>query len=35
MELAKVREQTEQLRQGLRRVFYGQPEILDLLLATV
>ena len=35
MELARVREQTEQLRAGLRRVFYGQPEILDLLLATV
>ena len=35
MELARVREQAEQLRQGLRRVFYGQDEILNLLLATV
>lgn len=35
MELAAIRDQTEQLRQGLRRVFFGQDEILDMLLATV
>lgn len=35
MELAAIREQTEKIRQGLRRVFYGQPEVIDLLLATV
>lgn len=35
MELARVREQTELLRQGLRCVFYGQSEILDMLLATI
>ena len=35
MDLARVREQAEQLRQGLRRVFHGQPEIIDMLLATI
>ncbi len=35
MELAAIREQSDRLRQGLRRVFYGQSETLDLLLATV
>ncbi len=35
MELAQIREQTERMREALSRVFYGQPEVIDLLLATV
>jgi len=35
MEFAQVREQTENLRAGLQKVFFGHPDVLDLLLATV
>ncbi|HTU26632.1 MAG TPA: MoxR family ATPase [Pirellulales bacterium] len=35
MELAAIREHSDRIRQGLRRVFYGQAQTLDLLLATV
>ena len=35
MHLDAVREQTDAVRQGLRQVFTGQPDLLDLLLATV
>lgn len=35
MELAAIREHSERIRQALRRIFFGQPETLDLLLATV
>jgi MoxR-like ATPase len=35
MELARIREQTEKMRAALARVFYGQIEVVDLLLATI
>src|SRR4051794_6252757 len=35
MELARIREQTEKMRSALARVFFGQTEVVDLLLATV
>ncbi|HWL09124.1 MAG TPA: MoxR family ATPase [Planctomicrobium sp.] len=35
MEFAQVREQTENLRTGLQKVFFGHSGVLDLLLATV
>ena len=35
MELAQIREQAETMRQALARVFYGQTDVIDLLLATV
>lgn len=35
MELAQIREQTDKMRQALRQVFYGQAEVIDVLLATV
>jgi MoxR-like ATPase len=35
MELAQIRDQAGTMRESLGRVFYGQPEVIDLLLATV
>ena len=35
MDLEQVREQSERLREGLGRVFTGQPGVIDVLLATI